>query len=78
MGICVLWTQSSFIFKLFLGSSLAQDRGRLEAKIETLNSEVITLKKTLNVRFVSTCNTFVYFNSLLIYRGLLCLSLIQL
>ena len=32
------------------GSSLAQDRGRLEAKIEALTSEVSYLKKQLEVR----------------------------
>lgn len=32
------------------GSSLAQDRGRLESKIEALNSEVTILKKNLEVK----------------------------
>ena len=31
------------------GSSLAQDRGRLEAKIESLNSETITFKRQLDI-----------------------------
>ncbi|XP_052063495.1 leucine-rich repeat and coiled-coil domain-containing protein 1-like isoform X2 [Mytilus californianus] len=30
------------------GASLAQDRGRLEAKIESFNSEIVILKKSLN------------------------------
>lgn len=37
------------VMAIFLGSSLAQDRGRLEAKIETLTIEVATLKKLLEV-----------------------------
>lgn len=32
------------------GSSLTQDRGRLESKIEALNSEVAILKKNLEVK----------------------------
>ena len=32
-------------FMCFPGASLAQDRGRLEARIEALNAEVISLKK---------------------------------
>ena len=36
------YTRISFFFS---GASLAQDRGRLEARIEALNAEVISLKK---------------------------------
>lgn len=43
--ICV----SSFLNNTFTGASLAQDRGRLEAKIEVLSSELETQKK-LNER----------------------------
>jgi hypothetical protein len=31
------------------GSSLAQDRGRLESKIEAQSSEIVTLKKNMEV-----------------------------
>jgi hypothetical protein len=37
-----------------LGASLAQDRGRLESTIQTLTSEVNTLKKQLD-KEVDTC-----------------------
>ncbi len=47
---------SIFIQILFflLGASLAQDRGRLESTIQTLTSEVNTLKKQLD-KEVDTC-----------------------
>ena len=38
-----------FVCCHILGVSLAQDRGRMEAKIEALSSEVATLKKHLEV-----------------------------
>ncbi len=45
----------SIIFLFFQpGASLAQDRGRLESTIQTLTSEVNTLKKQLD-KEVDTC-----------------------
>ena len=42
------------IHRFLLGASLAQDRGRLESTIQTLTSEVNTLKKQLD-KEVDTC-----------------------
>ena len=36
-------------YLLIAGASLAQDRGRLESKIESQASEIVTLKKNLEV-----------------------------
>ena len=33
------------LYRFLSGASLAQDRGRLEARIEALNAEVVSLKK---------------------------------
>lgn len=50
----VIWIMHAFELRFELcnsaGSSLAQDRGRLESKIEALNSEVAILKKNLEVK----------------------------
>lgn len=50
----VIWIMHAFELQFELcnsaGSSLAQDRGRLESKIEAFNSEVTILKKNLEVK----------------------------
>lgn len=50
----IIWIMHAFELQFELcnsaGSSLAQDRGRLESKIEAFNSEVTILKKNLEVK----------------------------
>ena len=44
---------------LSTGSSLAQDRGRMEARIEALTAEVSELKKECQVRLPDVTNNII-------------------
>lgn len=46
--------QDSMPVVLSSGSSLAQDRGRMEARIEALTAEVSELKKECQVRLITS------------------------
>ena len=51
---CKIMASQTACSFLSAGASLSQDRGRLESKIETLNMEVVSLKRELHVNISFT------------------------